>query len=48
MYDLLGGDARYKQNIATDETRLLWVRVQRRRLQFALEDRARTWLKLRR
>jgi CelD/BcsL family acetyltransferase involved in cellulose biosynthesis len=45
IYDLLGGDARYKQSLATDETRLIWGRVQRRRLQFALEDRARAWLK---
>lgn len=44
IYDLLGGDARYKQSLATDETRLLWGRVQRKRLQFELEDRARAWL----
>lgn len=41
IYDLLGGDARYKQSLATDETRLIWGRVQRRRVQFQLEDRAR-------
>lgn len=45
IYDLLGGDARYKQSLATDESRLVWGRVQRRRLQFQLEDRARAWLK---
>jgi CelD/BcsL family acetyltransferase involved in cellulose biosynthesis len=45
VYDLLGGDARYKQSLATDETRLVWGRVQRRRPWFALEDRLRTWLK---
>ncbi len=42
IYDLLGGDARYKSSLATDETRLVWGRVQRKRLQFALEDRLRT------
>jgi CelD/BcsL family acetyltransferase involved in cellulose biosynthesis len=47
IYDLLGGDARYKSSLATDETRLVWGRVQRRRLQFQLEDRARAWLRSR-
>ena len=47
IYDLLGGDARYKQSLATDETRLVWGRVQRKRLQFELEDRARAWLRRR-
>jgi CelD/BcsL family acetyltransferase involved in cellulose biosynthesis len=47
IYDLLGGDARYKQSLATDETRLLWARVQKKRLQFLLEDRAREWVKRR-
>lgn len=45
IYDLLGGDARYKSSLATDETKLVWARVQRKRLQFALEDRARSWLR---
>lgn len=45
VYDLLGGDARYKQSLATDQTRLVWGRVQRARLQFELEDRARAWLR---
>ena len=44
VYDLLGGDARYKQSLATDETRLMWGRVQRRRPWFALEERVRSWL----
>jgi CelD/BcsL family acetyltransferase involved in cellulose biosynthesis len=44
IYDLLGGDARYKSSLATDETRLVWGRVQRKRLQFTLEDRARALL----
>lgn len=43
VYDLLGGDARYKQSLATDESRLVWGRVQKRRPQFALEDLARAW-----
>jgi len=40
IYDLLGGDARYKANLATDSTRLVWLRVQHRRPWFALEDLA--------
>lgn len=44
VYDLLGGDARYKESLATGATRLVWGRVQRKRLQFAIEDRARAWL----
>lgn len=38
-YDLLGGNARYLHSLATGETRLLWVRVQRKRVRFTLEDR---------
>jgi CelD/BcsL family acetyltransferase involved in cellulose biosynthesis len=45
IYDLLGGDSRYKQSLSTGETRLVWGRVQRRRLQFVLEDVARAWFK---
>ncbi len=45
VYDLLGGDARYKASLATDETSLVWARVQRRRLQFVVEDRLRAWVK---
>ena len=41
IYDFLGGDGRYKQSLATDETQLAWVRVQRPRLRFAIEDRLR-------
>lgn len=48
IYDLLGGDARYKRSLATDETRLVWGRVQRKRLVFSLEDRAREWIRKRR
>lgn len=48
IYDMLGGDARYKQSLSTDETRLVWGRVQRSRLRFALEDRAREWIRKRR
>jgi CelD/BcsL family acetyltransferase involved in cellulose biosynthesis len=45
IYDLLGGDARYKASLATDETSLVWARVQRRRLQFVVEDRLRQWVR---
>jgi len=43
VYDLLGGHARYKASLATDETPLAWLRVQRTRLRFSLEDRVRSW-----
>lgn len=39
IYDLLGGNARYTRSLSTGETRLLWLRVQRRRVRFTLEDR---------
>ena len=39
VYDLLGGNARFMHSLSTAETRLLWLRVQRRRLQFTVEDR---------
>ena len=41
IYDFLGGDARYKASLSTGATRLIWVRVQRRLVRFALEERAR-------
>ncbi|HSN27451.1 MAG TPA: GNAT family N-acetyltransferase, partial [Kofleriaceae bacterium] len=40
IYDLLGGDARYKGSLATAATRLVSFRVQRRRPWFALEAAA--------
>ena len=39
LYDLLGGNARYTHPLATAETRLLWLRVQRRLVRFTVEDR---------
>jgi hypothetical protein len=39
VYDLLGGDMRYKKSLSTGAGWLLWCKVQRRRLRFALEDR---------
>lgn len=39
IYDLLGGNARYMHSLSTNETRLLWLRIQRRRARFVLEDR---------
>ncbi len=39
VYDLLGGSARYKGSLATGETELAWLCVQRQRLRFAIEDR---------
>lgn len=43
VYDLLGGDARYKASLSTDATRLLWLRVQRRRRRFVVEDHLKIW-----
>lgn len=43
VYDFLAGSARYKAQLATGATTLLWLRVQRDRLRFSLEDRVRTW-----
>lgn len=40
-YDLLGGASRYKRSLATDERRLVWARIQRRRVRFAVEDELR-------
>lgn len=41
VYDFLGGNGRYKASLATDEVKLVWARVQRTHLRFALEDRVR-------
>lgn len=38
IYDLLGGEARYKRCLATGEDRLAWYRVQRPRTRFVVED----------
>lgn len=43
VYDLLGGSARYKASLATDATQLTWLRVQRERLRFAIEQRVSDW-----
>ena len=41
IYDFLGGEMRYKQSLSTDHTTLAWVRVQRQRMRFLVEDRLR-------
>ena len=41
IYDLLGGDARYKRCLATDETKLVWLRARRPRWRFQVEQ----WLR---
>jgi len=43
LYDFLAGDMRYKKSLSTDETSMIWARVQRRRLRFLVEDRVRAW-----
>jgi CelD/BcsL family acetyltransferase involved in cellulose biosynthesis len=42
-YDFLAGASRYKRSLATDERRLVWARVQRRRVRFAVEEELRAW-----
>ena len=41
VYDFLGGTARYKTSLATDANHLAWIRVQRPRMKFKLENWAR-------
>ena len=43
VYDLLGGDARYKASLSTGASRLVWLRVQRRLTRFAVENQAQRW-----
>ncbi|HET9987195.1 MAG TPA: GNAT family N-acetyltransferase [Kofleriaceae bacterium] len=44
-YDFLAGSADYKHRLATDETKLVWARIQRPRARFAFEDLLRRWSK---
>jgi CelD/BcsL family acetyltransferase involved in cellulose biosynthesis len=43
IYDLVGGRARYKENLATGASRLVWVRVQRPLARFSIEENLRRW-----
>ncbi len=43
IYDLIGGNARYKDNLATGSNRLVWLRVQRPTTRFAFEDNLKRW-----
>jgi CelD/BcsL family acetyltransferase involved in cellulose biosynthesis len=43
IYDLLAGDAGYKHRLSTGETRLLWLRVQRKLARFTLEHHLKGW-----
>lgn len=45
-YDLLGGHAMYKQNLATGADRRVWLRIQRPLARFSIEDKARRWYDL--
>jgi len=42
-YDFLAGSTRYKASLATGATQLVWLRVQRAHLRFAIEQRVRDW-----
>ena len=38
VYDFLAGDSRYKQNLGTGDSQMLWSVLQRNRLRFRFED----------
>ena len=38
VYDFLAGEARYKRNLSTDVTHLVWARIQRPLARFAIEN----------
>ncbi len=46
FYDLLGGQAKYKANLATGSHRRVWLRVQRPTAKLSLEDGVRRWYDL--
>lgn len=46
FYDLLGGQAAYKENLATGAHRLIWLRVRRPLARLSLEDSVRRWYEL--
>jgi CelD/BcsL family acetyltransferase involved in cellulose biosynthesis len=46
FYDLLGGHAKYKENLATGLNRRVWLRVQRPLTRFSLEDGVKRWYDL--
>jgi len=46
FYDLLGGQAKYKENLATGLNRRVWLRVQRPLARFSLEDGVKRWYEL--
>jgi CelD/BcsL family acetyltransferase involved in cellulose biosynthesis len=41
-YDFLGGASRYKMSLATHHNRLIWIRLQKPRLKFKIEDHLKT------
>ena len=43
IYDFLAGDQRYKKQLSTGSTTMLWARVQRPRLRFLVENQLRRW-----
>lgn len=42
IYDLLGGNSRYKMSLATHHNRLIWIRLQKPLLKFKIEDALKT------
>ncbi len=43
IYDFMSSSDRYKQNLGTDECRLVWARIQQPLTRFAVEDTVRAW-----
>lgn len=41
VYDFLAGDAQYKNSLATDRHRIVWMRLEKRKLRFLLEGAGR-------
>ncbi len=41
VYDFMAGKTRYKSSLATDENRIVWARVQKQRIRFAIETQLR-------
>ncbi len=43
VYDFMSSSDRYKQNLGTDEYRLVWARIQQPLTRFVVEDQLRAW-----
>jgi len=41
VYDFLGGIERYKASLATNENQLVWIRIQKKKIKFSIENKLR-------